>query len=329
MSPRKTSSLVAIAFAVALIAACRSREERAPGRAEGSEATGGPRAPTSSSAAPAPPTRPAPSPSPDEPARRSIPELQRVLLEARLFEVLAPVDGKEYTISPDDRMTLLELKDELLSVVDRNLESMVKSPPARDTLQKMFVSEGVRWGEKEWKDGAINGSLAPAPLHEDRWLVTLCILISPGSDCLAAVYERRGGATRRAMVFRNDRYTSVEGAVHALEWVISPPDEKDRFYILEAHTYPWPSSNWRDFAYSVLTPGSNPNSPEPAAQDSGYAYWVDGFDLKALPEEFTVSFSGKDDGPGKLKKTIVHRWDRTPTGFHRQHGAAASRPKAN
>lgn len=326
MSRRKTSSLVAIAFALALVAACRSREDRAPGRPDGSEAT--PRAPTSSSAAATEPA-PALSSTPEDPARRSIPELQRILLDAHLFEALTPADGKEYTISPDDRMALLELKDGLLSSVDRNLESMVKSPLARDTLQKTFVAEGVRWAEKEWKDGAINGTLAPAPLHEDRWLVTLCILISPGSDCLAAVYERREGTTRRAMVFRNDRYTSVEGAVHALHWVISPPDERDRFYLLEAHTYPWPSSNWRDFSYSALTPGKNPNSPEPGAQDSGFAYWVDGFDLKAVADGFSVAFSGKGDDPAKLKKTVTHRWNRTATGFHRQHAAASSRPNAN
>jgi hypothetical protein len=276
-----------------------------------------PRGSTSGSVASTAQTQPPASP--EDPARRSIPELQSALLEHGAFEVVEREGQNEYTVSPDKRMILLELKDGLLSTLDRQIEQMVKSPPARDTLEKMFVAEGARWVAEAWRDGAINGTLAPAAQHEDRWLVTLCILIAPGSDCLAAVYERRGGATRRAMVFRTDRYTSLEGAVHALEWTISPPDENDRFYLLEAHTYPWPTSNWRDFSYSALIPGRSPDLPEPAAQDSGFAYWVDGFDLKARSDGFTVSFSGKNDGPGKPTKTIAHRWNKTPVGFQRQH----------
>jgi hypothetical protein len=235
---------------------------------------------------------------------------------------------KEFIVPPHLRIALVSLKDQLLAAVDRNFEELVKTPSTAKALEKMFVREGATWAGEEWRDGEIDGNFGPAPQHDARWLLTLCIHLSPGSDCLAAVYERRRGAIRRALIFREDDYSSITDAVHALEWTISPPDGHDRFYVVEAHTHPWPSSNWRTFWYSSLVPGSTPGEPKRIAEGSGSAFWVAGFDVKARAGGFSVGFSAMDDDVAKFTKTVVHRWKKTAAGFERVHATASAKASA-
>src|SRR5262249_3522701 len=121
----------------------------------------------------------------------------------------------DYLVPEAARSTLRELKDAALAVVEASLPALVARPPGAAALRSMFEAGGVAWtSSKDWREKAIDGAVGPAPGHRDRWMVSLCILLSPGSDCILALYERRKDQFHPALVIRSDDYDSITRAHH-------------------------------------------------------------------------------------------------------------------
>lgn len=216
------------------------------------------------------------------------------------------------------RRVLLELKDAVLESTDRLLPPALAQAEPGAALGKALAGEGYIRGEQPAEQTALDVSVRALPKHRERWGVTLCIVVSPGEDCVLAIYERREGALRRSLVIRSDLYDSIEGALQQLTWAASPPDERDRYYVVEAHTHPWPTSNFRQFWYRALAPSAEADEPIvlASARDSGR--WTNGFRLEAEAERFWVAFDvWSDDGP-EFEKTNTRTWVKRGERFVRR-----------
>ena len=212
--------------------------------------------PTGSAAVPSSTSVPREAAVPAEAEGPSPRELQARLREGKVF-VQAEGDEFDLLVPPEARQALRDFKDALIDVLDRAMPGIVLEADPAAALQSAFEREGVAWANDErWKNGSVDGSAAAVPGHHERWSALVCILLAPGADCMLAIYEQRGGELRRSLVVRSDMYASVQGALQAMSWKLSPPDAEDRFYLLEAHTYPCPSSRWREFWYRALPPAS-------------------------------------------------------------------------
>ncbi len=216
------------------------------------------------------------------------------------------------------RRVLVELKDALLESTDRLLSPALEQVDPRLALGKALAGEGYLWAEQRAEQAAIDVSVGALPKHRERWGVTLCVVVSPGMDCWLAIYERRDGVLRRSLVVRSDLYDSIEGAVHALAWAASPPDAHDRYYLVEAHTHPWPTSRFRKFWYRALAPSEDADEPIVLANAADSGIWENGFRLEAEAERFSVAFDEwSDEGPG-FEKTKKREWARRGERFLRR-----------
>jgi Domain of unknown function (DUF4431) len=233
-----------------------------------------------------------------------------------------------FTVPPIVRSTLRQLKDALLETLDA-ASPVVFAPGAGDQgLGEVYEHAGytVSGGENEaWDEAAIAARLWAPKLHEHRRVVMLCVLLSPGTDCVLAVLEHQGERWTRRLVFRNDDYASMEGAVHNLYWKLSPPAKNGSFYVLVAHTHPWPASVWRGFSYGAFEPSANPNKPRALALGSDSGNWEQGYDLDARPDGFTVGFQiMAEDVAADFVTPARHEWRRIGGVFRRVHPAGAT-----
>ncbi len=178
-----------------------------------------------------------------------------------------------------------------------------------------MIDLGVEWAGEGWKDGVVDAEVAALPKHRDRWLVNTCVLLAPGSDCVLSVYERRQGQLRTVLVLRNDGYASITGAMHALQVTASPPDARDGFYVLEAHTFPWPSSRFRQFTYRAFALGATPDQPVFLGGAAAYGDWMNGFELSAEERSFSVGFDVMSEKLPDLAAPVVHRFRRSGARF--------------
>lgn len=258
---------------------------------------------------------PTPSATPVERASSRAAELQRKLKKLDVF-VDVPGETRRIDVQAEARVVLKELKDALLESVDRALPGTLDETDPTGALERTMRGEGLEWAASDdWTERAIDGSIEPVPKHRERWVATLCVLLAPGSDCMLVVYERREGRVRQVLVVRSDLYDSIEGALHAVTWAISPPDAEDGFYLLEAHTHPWPASRWRTFTYRALLPTESPQKPTVVAEASAWANWENGFELDARFDGFTVTFDVWSDEPPDYMQKTAHRWARQKDRF--------------
>lgn len=297
---------VTAVLVVTLAGACRSPSRPEPSAA-GSLAPVSPSAPRASAVAPGSVT-----PAPLGPGAA----LQRRLASLEVFVDAEP--PRPMVVPAEARRVLVDLKDALLESVDRRLAPALEQAAPEAALGEALASEGYLWMERRAEPAAVDVAVRALPEHRERWGVTLCLIVSPGMDCVLAVYERRGGALRRSLVVRSDLYASIEGAVHALAWTASPPDSRDGYYVVEAHTHPWPASRFRKFWYRALAPGESADEPIALASGAEFGIWENGFRLAAEAERFSVSFDeGSDQGPG-FEKTKKREWVKRADRFVRR-----------
>jgi len=234
------------------------------------------------------------------------PALQRRLAELEVFVDAEP--GRPMVVPAEVRRVLVDLKDALLDSAERLLPGALERPDSEAALEDALSGQGYT---------ALDVSLRAPSGHRERWGVTLCVVVSPGSDCLLAVYERRNDALRRALVVRSDLYDTIEGALHGLTWAASPPDGSGRYYVLEAHTHPWPSSRFRKLEYRALAPGADSGEPIVLASAKASGIWENGFRLEASAERFSVEFDVHTEAGPDFVKPERHTWVRRSGTFTR------------
>jgi len=241
---------------------------------------------------------------------KAVAAVQRELTNATVF--VWREKPPELAVSPEARGALRKLKDAILGALDVELPAAVERPSPADELRSAFVAGGVVWSGgpgSEWKEAALDISIKVPAGHHDRWLVEACILLAPGSDCIAAVYQRRNGRVQSVLIARSDDYANSRGARHATSWDISPPDPGDSYYLVGVYTYPWPSSCWRDFEYVALAPTAEPSHPSQLASGTGVAYWCSGLRINAQPDRFTVAYKVSNEH-GTDTTEHVDEWTR-------------------
>jgi hypothetical protein len=248
---------------------------------------------------------------------RKAASIQQRLREQEVFVMRD--ESHDQLVPEATRSTLREFKDAALAVVEASLPALAARPPSDGALRAPLVAGGVDWADSEqWEEKAIVGIIEPAPGHRDRWVVSLCILLAPGSDCVLAVYERRKDQFQLALVIRSDDYESIQGAHHGSSWAISPPDVSDHYYIVVAHTFPWVAGSWRKFIYEAFEPTADPRRPKRLAQGTATAFWQAGFELEARQGGFSVSFGSSFAwDPKHFLHWTVHEWKRASGRFQR------------
>lgn len=242
--------------------------------------------------------------------------LQRRLASLEVFVDAEP--PRPMVVPAEVRRLLVDLKDALLETVDRRLAPALEQADPGAALGEALAVEGYLRAGQRAEQAAVDASVRALPQHRERWGVTLCVVLSPGMDCWLAIYERREAVLRRSLVFRSDLYDSIEGAVHALAWAASPPDARDGYYLVEAHTHPWPASRFRKFWYRALAPGEDADEPIVLASATDSGIWENGFRLDAQADRFSVSFDEwSDEGPG-FERTKKREWSKRGERFVRR-----------
>ncbi len=167
-----------------------------------------------------------------------------------------------------------------------------------DPLAAAFVAADVAWIH-DWDTfpglGALWASLSPAAGHQDRWFVLLHIDLGHGGDSSLALFERREGSLRLALVDRTPVVKSVRDVRFARTWTISPPDAQDAYYVVTGWTNPWVASCWRDMRFHVLAPGRDPWAPRRLARSTAPTYWCNGWSFDATATGFSLDYDGHDD----------------------------------
>jgi hypothetical protein len=132
------------------------------------------------------------------------------------------------------------------------------------------------------------------PEHPDRIGVVVSFASPYGSDDSVYVFEARKGALPELEVaIEENGYDSITGAQYALSFAISPPDEHGDYFVVEAHTYPWLSSNWRSVHYRVFAPTGLADAPKLFLDMHEYAFFEGDGDIatvKAERDAFEVRF---------------------------------------
>lgn len=240
---------------------------------------------------------------------KKVAQLQKRLEEQDIF-VLSSGHPVELVVAAPARPILSELKDAVLALLEAGLPTIVAAPPADDPVRSTLAAGGVAQAG-DASPGVrvdIDASLHAAPGHRDRWVIPVCIVIGvPGSDCMLAVYERRNGKFRQALIVRSDDYSSVRKVHFGADWAISPPDDWDHYYVVAAWTHPWLTSSWRAFEYAAFAPSADPRRPKLLARGAGDAFWVNGFHIDAGIEGFAVAFTVWNKAENALAPR-VHEW---------------------
>ena len=244
------------------------------------------------------------------------PELQRLLARE------GPFNGdleEGISVRGSSQRVLRQLKDSLVELADAAIASFASAGAPDAILKRTFVAAGYDWADQHtWKQAAVDGSVSSPAHHPDRRAVELCLLLAPGSDCILILYRGEQGRWRRELELRSDDYSTIQGALHSVYWELSPPDRHGSFYLLEAHTFPWPASRWRDFTYRALAPTTDPRKPNLLASGRAGGNWENGYRLVATPDQFSIEFDVWSDEAPDFQKTERHVWVRTGERFVRK-----------
>ncbi|MFO0611110.1 MAG: hypothetical protein U0414_00885 [Polyangiaceae bacterium] len=156
---------------------------------------------------------------------------------------------------------LRELKDAATAVsldVVRALGPAVRGARAADlgaVLTQAFAGLGVV-GDERGKLAAIE--LEPLPGRADWLAVCFSIWGDVALDDVALVVSIEGAEPRLLAALRHDGYASITDARFASTFALSPPYPDGSWWIVDAYSHPWITSNWRGITYEVLEPTSAP-----------------------------------------------------------------------
>jgi hypothetical protein len=114
------------------------------------------------------------------------------------------------------------------------------------------------------------------PNHPGRVAVALSLASPHGTDDSVYVYEEHDDSLPLlVMAIESNGYELVTGAPYALSFAISPPDERERYFVIVAYSSPWFASAWSGITYRALEATSEAEAPrelftakEPAYLDS-------------------------------------------------------------
>ena len=240
----------------------------------------------------------------------------RLRRHSPFFVTTSIADG--IAVHREGQLLLHKLKDAILTIADESIPRLEAAENPNAELKQVFLNLGYDWAsDGPWVDAALEGIYTSPPEHPSRRVVELCILLAPGSDCILAIYEITAQKSRRVLTLRNDDDDSIEGAIHNLYWALSPPDADGNFFLVEAHTHPWPSSRWRSFSYQALAPSAHSDQALILASAGAVANLEGGYRLKTSAESFVVSFSIWSDKGPDFQTTSNHEWQRKDGKFHK------------
>jgi len=95
-----------------------------------------------------------------------------------------------------------------------------------------------------------------------NWIAVIPTLaIECGSDSMVMLFERGRQGWHEMISRRSKPYRSISDAWEGLEYAVSPPDDKGRWYLAIASTTPWCMSVWRGLRYDLSRAGQRGAGP--------------------------------------------------------------------
>ena len=228
------------------------------------------------------------------------------LKTARMELMGLPMAQMSTDVDPSAQAGIERLKDRLQSFVDAVMRC---APPTADAdaLQRQIASQGdavdpPAFDPKTPGPDRMGESLAyEVRVIEGRWPIVAVVAhfgIECGSDSILMLYKHKAGRWSDVMVRRSKPYRSISGAWEELEYDISEPDAKGRWFVVTANVNPWCVSVWQRVHFDVARPGPMPRQPKVLLSRSNTINIEDGVTIEAGRSVFTVRYDGRSLDPG-------------------------------
>jgi hypothetical protein len=143
----------------------------------------------------------------------------------------------------------------------------------------------------------------------DLIAVTAGIAIACGSDTMLMVFARSGAGWREALRLQSKPYDTVAGGYDAFDYVVSAPDARGRWFVVQKNIMPWCSSTWTSVRYQVARPSDDPREPRILLSATD-PLWFGGDDVGRLALDvngFTLRFHAESiDGDVHNREYVRH-----------------------
>jgi hypothetical protein len=239
------------------------------------------------------------------------------------------VGGEE--IPPPARTLLTRLKHQLRDSISATINAPESQGKSAGSLQARVLTklsgEGVAVGEPkeeavgedyvegDYLYGDIYSISVERPRsHPELLAVTTTLGVYCGSDSSLYLFKRVNGRWQLVLAQEANGYEDVSGAQGRFNYMISPPDAADNFFVVTANVNPWCTSNWQSIRYSVLRPGPDAYRPQVLASGDETIYLgVDRpYQLAAGADWFSLNFYGDAsaeeimDGEGTKRHVVKY-----------------------
>jgi hypothetical protein len=173
--------------------------------------------------------------------------------------------------------------------------------PARTTpvaIKKMLTARGGAYTPPRQPGNLPGNELGyeakPVPGRPGWIAVVPTLAIQCGTDSMVMIFTPRRQGWSEMISRRSAPYRSIDQGWMGLEYAVSPPDARGRWYLAIASTTPWCQSMWQGLRYDLSRPG-----PGGGAAHIFYSKRVDTYlgDETAKMHAASGSFEIRHDGP--------------------------------
>lgn len=235
-------------------------------------------------------------------------ELQKIPLQGEL----------DVTIPKLARPLLTSLKHQLIQEIITTLNSDIALGSDNKRLNSMLVAslrkKGIQMNEWESSPYGIiyEPNVEKLKDHAGYLVVTTTLPVICGDDSSVYLLKRKGMQWEIILSVESNNYDEIDKAKGALEYAVSPPNNKGEFFLVIADINPWCTSNWQGIRYSVFQIPLEPHVPKMILNKKEIIYIGEErlFDLTAHQNYFDLEFSGSSaDLGGGRQHTIRYKID--------------------
>lgn len=155
-----------------------------------------------------------------------------------------------------------KLRDLLVASIGKQPAESIAPEIARSNILDMLKVVGLKVGEGEWGGwGVYEITIERPDAHRNLVTATVTLQIPCGTDTSLYAFERLGDPWKLTLALEANDYELINGAQGDFEYVVSPPDDEDQWFIATAHFGPWCTSTTHPIHYSVVRPGPTAGEP--------------------------------------------------------------------
>lgn len=130
--------------------------------------------------------------------------------------------------------------------------------------------------------------------HPDLIVGMTTVGVCCGKDTSFYIFKNNGTQWELVLAQEANDYDEISDAHGRFQYAISPPDNRNDFFVVTANVNPWCTSNWQQIRYEVLRLGRSADKPERVLSGKDTIYLgVDPpeYQLSTSTQGFSLSFA--------------------------------------